>query len=219
MPPNMIKNTYMDVVKDGVPEGYGASGVSISAVHPYTKGFEGPYTPTSPASAVTDPALATLEKPIWYGIYNKGPRFPNWGGGLADGWGGLGGGNILKVTGAYTSGTENRQVYFPMARRTYAGRLGFRAWIYLAKGSEIRFGSHAGYQNTGGNLAFKKADIEKSPQGWKFVDFVIDTNSGMQVNGQCMAMGFSCNEEVEAYIAMPYLYTMLNQQVGLPMGE
>jgi hypothetical protein len=220
MPPNMIKNTYMDVVTNGVPDGYGAAGVAIAAVHPYTKGFEGPYTMNQPSNTVTNSADATEAAPFWFGQYTKGPRFPNWGGGLADGWGGLGGGKILKVTGASVSGTENRQVYFPMARRTYASRLGFRAWIHLAKGPEIRFGSHAGWQNNGGGISFSKAEIDACPQGWKFVDFVIDTNSGMFVHGNCMAMGFSCNSEIEAYIAMPYLYTVLNTGTrGLPMGE
>lgn len=219
-PPNMIKNPYMDSVVNGVPEGYSSSGVEISAVHPYTKGFEGPYRPSRPSNAVDDWGLATSDAPFWFGVYNKGPRFPNWGGGLADGWGGLGSGRILKVTGAAVPGVENRQVYFPMVRRTYASRLGFRAWIHLAKGSAIRFGNHAGYQNMGGDIVFTKADIDASPQGWKFVDFVIDTSSGMWIHGNTLAMGFSCNEDIEAYIAMPYLYTFLyTGRAGLPMGE
>ena len=50
------------------------------------------------------------------GTYNKGPRI--WRGGLAEGWGAHGGGNILKITGSHIGNTKSTNylwVRFPVS--------------------------------------------------------------------------------------------------------
>jgi len=48
LPPNLIRNAYMNLLNSKAPAGYSEEGnITLEAVHPFTKGFEGPYTVTS----------------------------------------------------------------------------------------------------------------------------------------------------------------------------
>ena len=69
LPPNILANTLMDDVDETgdvpVPVGYTGVAVTLEAVHPFTKGFEGVYEATQPGNAVTDPDLATEANPLF----------------------------------------------------------------------------------------------------------------------------------------------------------
>jgi hypothetical protein len=222
LPQNLVKNAYMDVVDNGVPTGYVAAGLALSAVHPWTKGFEGPYTHDRPSAAVDDSHLATIDNPYWFGTYTKGPRFPVWGGGLADGWYGLGSGHLLKVTAAATVPEDTRWLFLPAQRRVYAEAYGFRMWVHIARGSAVGIGSHAGYMTSdpGGGIVVTKAECDAQPQGWKLVEGVVGISAMMTTFGNGFSIGFSSTEEVEAYIAMPYVYAFLHPgNAGMSMGD
>ncbi|MBM2886803.1 hypothetical protein JFK97_20660 [Chromobacterium phragmitis] len=90
MPPNLISNSHMTLLdENAIPAGFSVlgNGAVIKAVHPFTKGYEGPYLEMKPANATaTSPANATQDNPYWYGKFYMGARSER--GGLADGWGG-----------------------------------------------------------------------------------------------------------------------------------
>ncbi|HEY1165356.1 MAG TPA: hypothetical protein VGE90_09305, partial [Chitinophaga sp.] len=122
--PNLIRNSYMDLIEGGRPVGFNYNGaMSVQAVHPYTKGFEGPYLSAAPAGAAASPEDATETNPYWYGAFNKGPRATR--GGLADGWGSLPGGKILRITGNNTG--SSTLIQFPMEKSVLTGKVRLRA--------------------------------------------------------------------------------------------
>lgn len=126
MGPNLINNSYIYLLDGSKPAGYNVDGnITIEAVHPFTKGFEGPYCPTAPAGAAASVDAATASTPYWFGVYNKGGRISR--GGLADGWGGCPDGHILKITG--NSNSNNCYVTFPFERNVFPKTYRFRAWI------------------------------------------------------------------------------------------
>ena len=205
MPPNLIANSFMTKVDAGIPVGYSYTGVTIEAVHPFTKGFEGPYIPERPTNAANDPNLATMANPFWYGVYNKGPRL--WRGGLADGWCGIANGNILKITASPDSSKFWTTVFLPMARTAAADRIGFRGFLKIVQGSAAGFGSDSGYQGNGSTgHVVTKAQTDAAAQGWMFLDFVVDTSQVTSMFNANFALGFSRLENIEVYLALPYAY-------------
>lgn len=125
LPPNLIRNSWMDLLNDTVPAGFDSvrSNLVLEAVHPYTKGFEGPYTPREPDSHADSVDAATGEQPYWFGVYHKGTRVAR--GGLADGWHSFTNGHILKITGDNTG--DSTSVIFPFERNALVRRVRFTA--------------------------------------------------------------------------------------------
>lgn len=163
--PNLIRNSYMNLVgDDGAPLGFhvgplppsgSGSGVTITAVHPYTKGFEGQYSSTAPTGAATSVETATETSPYWFGAVYKGPRTVR--GGLADGWSAYTDGKILKITGTNTTNYYS-SVFFPFESNIQAKTVRFRAWVKIVAGALIGLGGDAGYNsNTWGNCTVTKA--------------------------------------------------------------
>ena len=199
---NLIDNAFMSRVTDGKPDGFGTRGdVVIEAVHPYTKAFEGPYTETKPSNAVDDPEQATQDAPYWFGRYNKGPRI--WRGGLADGWGCICDGHILKITKPANSSTDGfNSVTFPFKKRAIVDLVIFSAYIKIVKGSRIGFGTDSGYMGTPRGHIVTRDETLNAPQGWHRVAAVIGTSNN-NISSSNFLLGFEASEEVEVYLALP----------------
>jgi hypothetical protein len=85
LPPNLIRNSYLNLVNtDGKPAGYSVIGnVQIQTVHPFTKGFEGPYVEIKPTNSAVNVKSATETMLFWFAKYNMGDRMVR--GGLSGG--------------------------------------------------------------------------------------------------------------------------------------
>jgi len=210
--PNLIRNSYMDLVEGGRPVGFNYNGfMSVQAVHPYTKGFEGPYLSSAPAGAAASPEDATETSPYWYGVFNKGPRATR--GGLADGWGSLPGGKILKITGNNTG--SSTLIQFPMERSVLTSKVRLRAWIKIVSGDLVGFGYDAGYLNAAwGNFTVTKATADGGPQGWYYIDNIVPISRVTSIGGNSFCMGVK-GDNFEVYLALPYL-SVVEDQSWLP---
>jgi hypothetical protein len=206
LPENLIANSFMiDVDSNtGAPVGYSAQGVTIQAVHPFTKAFEGPYVAEKPANAVDDPELADADHPYWFGRYYKGPRIGR--GGLADGWCGIANGHILKITAPANTTGDWKTVWFPAKRLAHVTKVGFRAWLKIVKGSRVGFGTDSGYQGIARGHIITKEEADSHPQGWMLVDIVVGTSDVVQPISTNFVVGFDHADEIEVYIALPYAY-------------
>ena len=166
---------------------------SIEAVHPFTKGFEGPYVQYKPSTAAATPDQATRHKPYWYGRYHKGPRV--WRGGIADGWAGMAGGSILKIRKAVGkfAGIYSRVRFkfkFPLKRR----RTRFRGWVWIDKGPlELAVGMVN---------SFSKVPIP-ALKNWYFIDHIF-THSTISHDG--IDIIFPNDGESIIYVAMPNFF-------------
>ncbi|UII22644.1 hypothetical protein [Fulvivirga ligni] len=201
--PNLIMNSYMDMLGESdVPVGYTPYGgtLNIKAVHPFTKGFEGPYLPSAPSSTASSPDAATESKPYYYGVYNKGPRTLR--GGLADGWHYYAGGKILKITGN-NSGTH-AAVYFPFEKNLLTAKVRFRAWVKISQGTSVSFGSDAGYKFKETGLTITKQTANAATDGWYRIDEIIDVSQFTNLYGFSFSMGVK-GSNIEVYLALPYL--------------
>ena len=215
-PDNLILNSFMIDIENGKPKGYSYIGIEIEAVHPFTKGFEGPYTAEKPLNAVDNPEYATKSNPYWYGVYNKGPRISR--GGLADGWGGISNGHILKITAPDIRDKSDdetpswRTLWFSQRKLAHTQHIGFRCWVKIVKGSGIAMGVDAGL-NHGRVLPnfISKEITEQAPQGWYLIDKIIRTSDVVNPLGSNFALGFP-RDEIEVYIALPYAYIPFGQK-------
>lgn len=189
---NLLKDSFMQYGT----EFYAAAGVTIEAVHPFTKAFEGPYVETKPSSATDDPSLATKENPYWYGRYNKGPRLSR--GGLADGWGGISNGNILKITkeASQTQPTSFNSVFFTQTKMALHNRVRFRAYLYIEEGS-CSFGTDAGHVGIHRGKKFDEIGV------WIPVDFEIGVSETVIITSSAFCMGFDYKEKTTAFLALP----------------
>ena len=197
MPMPINKNAFLIDSGAGALEGYGTAGaVTIEAVSPNTKAFEGPYLPTKPADAVDDEKLATGDNPFWFGVYNCGPRMGR--GGLANGWGSAGGGNILKVTKpAGSKHYYNNRFILPIDADFHRNSTRFKCWMYVAKGSLS--GYDLSYLGDGGVIGVPSAEE------WHLIDVVIGQS---EVTGNYFSFSITYEEEAEIYIAMPNIFVL-----------
>ena len=110
MAPNLISNSFMNNLNGQRPQGFSHFCIlrrspytqttncvmSISAVHPFTQCFEGPYCDNC-AAQYPHPARtcneATEQRPYIFGTWTMGPRSGR--GGLSGGWAGYRDGKIL----------------------------------------------------------------------------------------------------------------------------
>lgn len=202
---NLINNSYMYLLDGNKPAGYGVEGnLVIEAAHPYTKGFEGPYTAVAPDGAASNINDATADCPYWFGVYNKGSRI--WRGGMAGGWHGYPDGHILKITG--NSNSVHSFVTFPFESNVFPKTYRFRAWLKIVSADWVGFGTDAGY-NYGpskcqGNFSFTKQEVDQAADGWLFIDKVVTFSSTTSLDGLVFSMGIS-GQNIEVYLALPQL--------------
>ncbi len=189
-------NAFLQDLGQGPLEHWGTRGsVVIEAVHPYTKGFEGPYVSYEPENRAATLDEATQDKPYWWGRYNKGPRARR--GGLAGGWGGISNGNILKIykpAGEYHSYANS--CMFSMIELYKRTRSRFRAYIYVAKGP-LNF--DFGLTDDGGQINIP------STNEWHFIDVIVGQS---EVISSYMNINIDHSEECEIYIAMLNIFAV-----------
>ncbi|BDU51690.1 hypothetical protein [Haliovirga abyssi] len=228
VPYNLINNGFMNELNsDGkTPKGYSTTGMTIEAVHPYTKAFEGPYVATSPANATKDVESATKTTPYWFRRYYKGPRISR--GGLGDGWNGRGDGHILKVTGNVSKDARGYQI----VRLPYVGpvvnggKIHFSVWIKIVKGDYVCFGTDAGYDNGSGSIrrgtTIYKTTTDKGAQGWYKWEFNTTISETTRLGGNQCSLGFEAvgnDGPIEIYLALPYARLINNGKSWMPSAE
>jgi hypothetical protein len=179
----------------GGATGYGAVGnVAISAVHPFTKAFEGPYAATKPTSVAIRESDATQAQPYWFGVYNKGPRANR--GGLGDGWQGLGSGHLLKL--AKPQGGQhdyNNACVFALNKHIKLSAFIFRAYVWIESGP-LSFG--VGPYDSGGNVTVPSAGE------WHVVNQLMRCSEVTSKNNWRIRL--TSSEAQEIYIAMPNIF-------------
>lgn len=210
--PNMIHNSYMNRTDaNGIPLGWSTvSGVTIKAVSPFTKAFEGRYVPTSyhdanPSLFTNDPELATETVTYWYGNYNKGPRIQR--GGMGDGWHSLSDGKILKISGTGFTASQHNYVSMPMERNNLGAKWLFYCWVKIVKGTTFGAGVDSGYMGVARGDTVSKATTDAGSQGW-YRYFTLATSSQItSLDGLAFSIGITpdANGDFEYYIALPYL--------------
>ncbi len=217
LPPNLIRNSYMNILDGTKPAGYSVLGnVTLEAVHPFTKGFEGPYVHERPPNAASSVDTATQENPYWFGVYYKGSRASR--GGLADGWGGLPDGKLLKITGN-NSVPGQTCVFFPFESNVLTNKVRFKAWLKIVSGAKVGFGVDAGYYPNNplgqAGLIITKEQTDAAPDGWYQIDAVVGVSEVTSLGGTTFSMGIEANGIFEVYLALPYL-TILDNDTWLP---
>jgi len=208
--PNLIHNSYMNRVTLGVPDGYSVLGsITIEAVSPYTKAFEGPYVSTAvhdanPSGYVTDPELATSTTPYWFGNYFKGPRISR--GGMADGWHSFNDGKILKITGTGVT-TGHCSIFLPKELNNLGAKWIFNAFVKITKGTHFTVGADAGYNRGNTGYSVTKAVADAGPQGWVRFSTLLNTSQITSIDGLAISMAIlpDANGDIEGYVALPYL--------------
>lgn len=193
--PNLRNNSFLrSSYSGGSLGGYGAFGsVSIAAVSPNTKGFEGPYTPTQGGATAASLDAATAGTPYWYGMFNIGPRMGR--GGLANGFPSGGDGNILKIT---APANTSRQYYdgcsiglpYPI-KRNY---LRFRAWVWIQSGTYNTFS--VSVIDSGTAITIPNFNT------WTYVDQLIGMSQVIDTDCRINYYYSSDTRAVEMYFAM-----------------
>ncbi len=210
--PNLIRNSYMNILDGNKPAGYVVDGnLTIEAVHPYTKGFEGPYWET-PGNSATSVDAATEQMPFNFGKYYKGPRTDR--GGLADGWWSMSDGKILKITG--NNAGPNTSLFFPFEQNIGGNAWRFRAWVKIVSADFIAFGIDAGWANNlWGNRIVSKAEADQAQDGWFYIDVIVRDRKVTRLGSTAFSMGIQGNN-IEVYLALPYLTEIDESQAWLP---
>lgn len=200
---NLLKDSFMI---EGVKY-YAAFGlVQIEAVHPYTKGFEGPSTEWGtpkgyPNGFANNANEATREKPI----LGKGTRVSR--GGLANGWNGISNGNILKIVKPVHSDGNNKgfqSVFFSATNKAICSKRRFRAYVKIVKG-RCSFGGDAGWNGINRGYTLTKEVADTAVDGWYPLDIVVGTSETVNLVGSAFCMGFDKNDDIEIYLAVPEL--------------
>ncbi|NEO43621.1 MAG: DUF342 domain-containing protein [Moorea sp. SIO4A3] len=207
LPPNLIRNSYMNILDGNKPAGYRIHGnVTIDAAHPYTKGFEGPYVAEKPSNAASSVDTATLANPYWFRRYYKGARASS--GGLADGWRSLPDGRILKITG--DNSADHTSVYFPFESNMLTNKVHFKAWLKITTGSKVGFGVASGHGNLARGLIITKEQTDEAPDGWYQIDAVIGISEVTNLDSWAFSMGIEARGSFEVYLALPYVANLDN---------
>jgi hypothetical protein len=193
--PNLRQNSFLrSSASSGALTGYSALGsASIAAVSPLTKGFEGPYTPSQGSATAASLDAATSSTPYWYGVFNIGPRMGR--GGLANGWGGLGDGNILKITApANTSRQYYDGCYISLPVPAKRNSLRFRAWVWIQSGTYNSFA--VSIIDAGNWITIPNYNT------WTFIDQVVYSSSVTDADFRINWLYSSDTRAVEMYFAM-----------------
>ena len=186
----LMRNSFrLDGDANGALGGLSAGGsVTISAVHTYQYGFESPYSPDQASANAYAATLAdaTQSTPYWYGRYNMGPRFRR--GGLNGGWGGIGGGRLLRIqkpVGAPSRYYDACYMNLPfnMKHNQYRARF----WVWSDAGTRFRMG----YSDSAGTVTIP------STGEWHYVDTRI-TMSQIVSGGLAISFNY-VDEAVDMY--------------------
>ncbi|MCD4483452.1 hypothetical protein LQR31_03065 [Chromobacterium vaccinii] len=219
MPPNLIANSHMTQIdENAIPAGFSVigGGVMIKAVHPYTKGYEGPYTDTKPANATASaPANATPDSPFWFGVNYMGGRSER--GGLSGGWGGMLNGGIMKITAPNQPRSPGfRSVFMGVKLPLSTNLVYFSAWFFVVRGS-IGLGSDAGYMWDSKGMQFNPGVVvidskmtAAAPDGWYRYSGMVSISRVTALGGAQFSLGVG-EGDVEVYMALPYLAVPFNQ--------
>lgn len=212
-PFNLFTNsTFMEADVNGFPKGWDLfktdgnaqnieqTKISVTLLHPYTKGFVGPYTPSKPKTLAENPELATESTPYWYGVYHCGPRISYWG------WCGRQFKIMhLKISGpsAWALICQHNQ---SLLIGNMHGRYHIRCYVKIIKGNL----SFLQPQGRSSPHTVDKQKCDASPQGWYLVDACFAGTPS-----SCAFMSFgrfpdvnkrAFQEDLECYVALPYLY-------------
>jgi hypothetical protein len=193
--PNMRQNSFMrSSYSGGALAGYSATGsATIAAVSPNTKGFEGPYTPSQGSATAASLDAATASTPYWYGVFNIGPRMGR--GGLANGWGGLGDGNILKITSPANS---SRQYYdgcfISLTAPAKRSQLRFRGWVWIQSGTYNTF--WLSIIDAGQSITISNYNT------WTYIDQLVSSSQVTDSDFRINWLYSSDTRAVEMYFAM-----------------
>lgn len=181
----------------GGAAGYGSTGnVTVTAAHPYTRGFEGPYTESKGSATAANEEAATQTTPYYFGRYNKGPRAQR--GGIAGGWQGISNGHILKLTkpagGAHP---YNNACVFTLRHHVKLHKYIFRAYVWVQSGP-LSFGF--GPYNSGANI------IVPSAKEWHPINQVIQSSEVTTKDNWRIRL--KSDDEQEIYIAMMNIFAV-----------
>ena len=181
-------------------QGWGSTGgVSLSTVHPFEKGFEGPYTESQgdKNAFALDIAGATEESPYYFGRYNKGPRAKR--GGLSDGWHALGSGRVLKIVKASGDAHRyNNSVVLTMPQSVKSTHIRMKGFIYTEYDTAI----YIGRTDSGELLSVPKGD-------WMYIDKVFNTS---EVFSSSIHLAFTSSNYSEVYLALPSFFVEVNTE-------
>ncbi len=219
--PNLIRNAYMNILDGNKPAGYGVNGnLTLEAVHPFTKGFEGPYW-QKPANTAASVDVATQQTPYFFGINYMGPRSGR--GGLSDGWGSIPDGKILKITGDNSG--RSTTVFFPFENNAKGNLWRIKCWVKMVSADTIGFGVDAGYLNghaengtyvgRWGAIMFSKIQADQAQDGWFYIDQTVPTDRVTSIGGSSLCMGIK-GSNIEVYIALPYVSAVDQDYDWLP---
>lgn len=194
-------NSFLEDLGNGRLDRWGILGtVQIESVHPYSKGFEGPYTELKPSTAVNHPSDATPEHPYWFGRYYAGPRTSR--GGLSGGWGGTTG-HILKITKpAGSQHNYNNAAVFSLLEEFKRSKFRFRGFVYIAKGPKY---FHLRHLDDGGQINVPTLNE------WHFIDVVVN---GSNITTSSMRISLDSADECEVYIAMMNIHAITAEGNG-----
>jgi len=180
-------------------QGWGATGdVSLETVHPYEKGFEGPYTDTASVENAIAPdiASATQQMPFFYGAHNKGPRMGR--GGMAGGFQGISTGRVLKITKqAGVADTHDNSVIVTLPQHVKSSDLYMRGFIYTEYEAEV----YVGRVNSSTKIPLIKGE-------WTCID---DSFNATGVFSKLIYLNLRSADYVEVYLALPSFYVEANE--------
>ncbi|MBF0300983.1 MAG: hypothetical protein HQK51_19905 [Oligoflexia bacterium] len=176
---------------------YGGGETIYNSESLYTHGFVGIYAPENAASYVSEAnvSLATATNPVWYGVYNTGPRISR------NGWA-TGSYNILRLhvaAGKNAGGIRQHMANtIHSAKSTYV----FGMYVKFLKGNA--FGISQDVTNTAAIIS--KSECDKSPQGWCRFEGEF---AGSSTDNAYLGFGkpWGNEDEMEVLIALPYIYS------------
>jgi len=224
---NLINNGFMQHKNGKKPAGFntgryrcGSCKLNLEAVHPFTKCFEGPYCNAKNRKCSNYPKSVSKcndavgpDRPYIFGTYNMGSRI--WRGGLSQGWGSHGGGNILKITGSHTgnSGSTNYLwIRFPSERQAVTDKILFRGYIKMISGK-----ARACMTISQCGPYWTPAITNKSPDGWHQINVVIKgshiTDLDYFYGPSLEVFGGASNNKgsFEMYLALPYMAIVMEK--------
>lgn len=179
-------------------QGWGVTGgISIETVHPFEKGFEGPYTEVQETKNAFAPDIssATESTPYFFGRYNKGPRAKR--GGLADGWMAMSNGKLLKVTKqAGKAHRYSNSIILTMPQNVKSTHIHMRGFIYTEYDTQI----YVGRLDSGARLEVPKGE-------WMYIDHRFNTS---EVFNNLIYINFISSNYSEVYFALPSFYVEAN---------
>ena len=207
---------YNQGLYTGDTTGFGASGdCSISAVTPYEKGFETPYWSQNQRNSYNNwvNSRANASANAYFltdNQYNRGPWSNR--GGLADGWGAVNGGKILKIskTGSSSSWTSGCSIAARGDVKSYKHQVArFRSYVWISSGMGSSSKSlRIGIMDSQSSFAVDNLD------DWTYIDHVFSTSDVTNPNFLLNLGMDSGGNTREVYLAYPTTHMVFNSSIG-----